>query len=46
MIGWLISLLFIISGIVTKDSSHFIVAGLFSISGTISVAAWRLDKKN
>jgi hypothetical protein len=35
--GWVFSLLFIISGVVSKDPTHFIAAGLFAIAGTISI---------
>lgn len=35
--GWLVSIFFLISGCITKDVTHFYVAGLFAIAGSIAV---------
>ena len=35
--GYLIGMFFIVSGCFTKDTTHFLVAGLFWIAGSISL---------
>lgn len=37
--GWIVSLLFIVSGCITKDMDHFVVAGLFAIAGSLGSVA-------
>jgi hypothetical protein len=35
--GWITSIIFIISGIITGNMTAFVVAGLFAIAGSIEI---------
>ncbi len=42
--GWFISVFFLISGCITRDITHFYVAGLFAIAGSIAVGFVNMKK--